>query len=111
MTIPKYYQKNKDIINPLLLGTLVLLIFIISVSYLLYSLKQGVNEYNKMLTAVEEDGYIFATEIYRLPAKDIVNRLCDTSDLVFLYKNEVYSYSEIQEIKDIYTKKDLFCKS
>lgn len=106
-----YYQKNKNIVFTILLFAFILLIVISSFGFLFYSLKHTANEYDEIMSFLEKDGYIFATEIYRLPAKDIVNRLCDTSDVVFLYKNEVYSYSEIQEIKDIYTKKDLFCKS
>lgn len=105
------YQNNKDIINPVLLGILVFLIFASFTGYLFYSSSKETREYNQMMSSIEEEGYVFAIEFYRLPARSVVNRLCDTSDVVFVYGNKAFSYEEIEETENRYTEKYLFCKS
>lgn len=105
------YQNNKDIINPVLLGILVFLIFASFTGYLFYSSSKEIREYNQMMSSIEEEGYVFAIEFYRLPVKKVVDKICNKSDVVFLYKNRFFSYKEIQDIEEVYIKKDLFCKT
>lgn len=55
----------------LILGLLVLLISlaVLLTSYLAYSFYKENKEYSEAVSSIQDDGYVFATEIYRLPAK------------------------------------------
>jgi hypothetical protein len=44
------------------------------------------------MSSIEEEGYVFAIEFYRLPARKVVDKICNKSDVVFLYKNGFFSY-------------------
>lgn len=96
----------------LILGLLVLLISlaVLLTSYLAYSFYKENKEYSEAVSSIQDDGYVFATEVYRLPVKEVVDKICNKSDVVFLYKNGFFSYKEMQDVEEVYIKKDFFVK-
>lgn len=68
-------------------------------------------EYNEKISSLEEEGYQFVTEIYRVPSENVLAKFCDKESQLFLYENEELNYSEINQINDIHKKKDFFCKN
>lgn len=84
---------------------------VLLISYLAYSFNKANKEYNEVVSSIQDDGYVFATEIYRLPAKKVVVNICGTEDVIFLFGDSILSYEEMRGIEDIYMKKDLFCRA
>jgi hypothetical protein len=104
-------SENKEFHLILSLLFLVCFLSIVLAGYLSYSSYKEIEKYGEMVSFIQHDGYVFATEVYRLPAKKVVTNICGTEDVIFLFRNSILSYDEMQGIESIYMKKDLFCKA
>lgn len=81
-----------------------------SLVVLSFTNSEDVLEYREMVSSLEEQGYGFVTELYRIPSKEVLVKFCDTESQLFLYKNDTFNYSEIKQVEEVYFKKDFFCK-
>jgi hypothetical protein len=77
---------------------------------LTYSASKETIEYKEKFSSLEKNGYEFVTELNRVPSENVLAKFCDKESQIFLYKNKVLSYSEVDKTKDIHNKKDFFCK-
>lgn len=94
----------------LLVIAVVAIIGFSSLVVLSFTNSEDVVEYKEMVSSLEEQGYGFVTELYRIPSEEVLVKFCDTESQIFLYKNDTFNYSEIKQVEEVYFKKDFFCK-